>query len=103
MMERQTENLQQSLEQKTEETESLQNKKQQLKKRIEELLTLNKQKKLLDELQKIANKLDKEELFKKTKQLAQQNKQQERSLERILELTKRFYVEEKTTANSQQT
>ena len=96
MMERQTENLQQSLEQKTEETESLQNKKQQLKKRIEELLTLNKQKKLLDELQKMADKLNKEELVKKAKQLAQQNKQQERSLERILELTKRFYVEEKT-------
>ena len=96
MMERQTENLQQSLEQKTEETESLQNKKQQLKKRIEELLTLNKQKKLLDELQKMADKLNKEELVKKVKQLAQQNKQQERSLERILELTKRFYVEEKT-------
>ena len=34
--------------------------------------------------------------LKKLKQLAQQNKQQERSLERILELTKRFYVEEKT-------
>ena len=96
MMERQTENLQQSLEQKTEETESLQNKKQQLKKRIEELLTLNKQKKLLDELQKMADKLNKDELVKKAKQLAQQNKQQERSLERILELTKRFYVEEKT-------
>ena len=50
----------------------------------------------MDELQKIAEKLDKEALIKKTKALAEKNKQQERSLERILELTKRFYVEEKT-------
>ena len=40
-----------------------------------------------DELQKITEKLDKDELIKKAKQLAQQNKQQERSLERILELS----------------
>ena len=96
MMERQTENLQETLEEKKEENQTLQEKKQELQKRIEELKKLNKQKKLLDELQKMAQKLDKEELVKKAKQLAQENKQQERSLERILELTKRFYVEEKT-------
>jgi len=96
MMERQTENLQETLEEKKEENQTLQEKKQELQKRIEELKKLNKQKKLLDELQKMAKKLDKEELVKKAKQLAQENKQQERSLERILELTKRFYVEEKT-------
>tara|TARA_R110000787_G_scaffold17133_5_gene54060 strand:+ start:5795 stop:9130 length:3336 start_codon:yes stop_codon:yes gene_type:complete len=96
MMERQTENLQESLDQKKEENQTLQEKKNELQKRIEELKKLNKQKKLLDELQKLAEKLDKEEIVKKAKQLAQENKQQERSLERILELTKRFYVEEKT-------
>ena len=96
MMERQTENLQETLEEKKEENQTLQEKKQELQKRIEELKKLNKQKKLLDELQKMAKKLDKEELVKKAKQLAQENKQQERSLERILELTKRFKVEEKT-------
>jgi len=96
MMERQTENLQETLEEKKEENQTIQEKKQELQKRIEELKKLNKQKKLLDELQKMAEKLDKEELVKKAKQLAQENKQQERSLERILELTKRFYVEEKT-------
>jgi len=96
MMGRQTENLQETLEEKKEENQTLQEKKQELQKRIEELKKLNKQKKLLDELQKMAKKLDKEELVKKAKQLAQENKQQERSLERILELTKRFYVEEKT-------
>jgi len=96
MMERQTENLQETLEEKKEENQTIQEKNQELQKRIEELKKLNKQKKLLDELQKMAEKLDKEELVKKAKQLAQENKQQERSLERILELTKRFYVEEKT-------
>ena len=94
MMERQTEKLHKSL--NKEDEQNLKDKRKQLQQRIEELLKLNKQKKLLDELQKIAEKFDKEELIKKTKALAQKNKQQERSLERILELTKRFYVEEKT-------
>ena len=95
MMERQTENLQQTFDENKGDKETLKNKKHQLQKRIEELLALNKQKKLLDELNKIAEKFDKEELVKKTKAIAQKNKQQQRSLERILELTKRFYVEEK--------
>jgi hypothetical protein len=34
--------------------------------------------------------------LRKVKKLTEQNKQQERSLERVLELTKRFYVEQKT-------
>ena len=96
MMDRQTENLQETLDEKKEENPTIKEKKEELKKRIEELKKLNKQKKLLEELQKMAEKLDKEELVRKAKKLAQQNKQQERSLERILELTKRFYVEEKS-------
>lgn len=96
MMERQTENLQEILDEKKEENPTLEEKKSELKKRIEELKKLSKQNKLLDELQKMAEKLDKEELVRKAKELAQQSKQQERSLERILELTKRFYVEEKS-------
>lgn len=96
MMERQTENLQETLDERKEENETLQEKKQELQKRIDELKKLNKQQKLLDELQKMADKLNKEELVRKAKQLSQENKQQERSLERILELTKRYYVEEKT-------
>ena len=95
MMERQTENLQETLDEKKEENQTLQEKKEQLKKRIEELKKISKQQKLLEELQKMADKLNKEELVRKAKQLAQENKQQERSLERILELTKRYYVEEK--------
>ena len=96
MMQHQTEKLQENLSEKQEESKSLQDKKQELNKRIEELKKIDKQQKLLNEIKKIANKLNKEDLVKKAKQLSQQNKQQERSLERILELTKRFYVEQKT-------
>ena len=96
MIQRQTDKLQENLDEKKEENENLQNKKEELKKRIEELKKSQKQQKLLDEIQKMAEKLNKEDLVKKAKELAQQNKQQERSLERILELTKRFYVEQKT-------
>ncbi len=96
MMQRQTDKLQENLDEKKEESENLQNKKEELKKRIQELKKLQRQQKLLDEIQKMAEKLNKDDLLKKSKELAQQNKQQERSLERILELTKRFYVEQKT-------
>ncbi|CAI8330850.1 MAG: Uncharacterised protein [Polaribacter sejongensis] len=95
MMQRQTEKLQENLEEKVSVNEQIQQKKEVLKRRIAELNKLEKQQKLLAEIQKIAEKLNKEDLLKKAKELAQQNQQQERSLTRILELTKRFYVEQK--------
>ncbi|CAM1345740.1 DUF4175 family protein [Tenacibaculum crassostreae] len=95
MMQRQTQKLQENFYEKKEENETLQEKKENLQKRIEELKKLEKQQKLLDELMKLADKLNKEDLIKKTKEFAEQNKQQERSLERILEMTKHFYVEQK--------
>jgi hypothetical protein len=96
MMQRQTEVMQENLDEKKEENENLQNKKEELQKRIEELKKLDKQQRLLDEIQKLAEKLNKDDLVKKAKELAQQNKQQERSLEKTLELVKRFYIEQKT-------
>ena len=96
MMQRQTDELQENLTEKKEESQTLQSKKEELKKRIEELKKVDKQQKLLDEIAEIAKKLNKEDLVKKAKELAQQNKQQERSLERTLELVKRFYIEQKT-------
>jgi hypothetical protein len=96
MMQRQTDKLQDNLGVKKEQNNNLQNKKEELKKRIEELKKTDKQQQLLDEIAKLAAKLNKEGLVKKAKELAQQNKQQERSLERILELVKRFYIEQKT-------
>lgn len=96
MMQRQSKKLQENLEENTQQNVNLQSKKEDLQKRIEELKKLDKQQKLLDEIEKLGEKLNKDDLLKKAKELAQQNKQQERSLERILELTKRFYVEQKT-------
>ena len=96
MMQRQTDKLQDNLGEKKEGNKNLQEKKEELKKRIEELRKTDKQQRLLDEIAKLAAKLNKEDLVKKAKELAQQNKQQERSLERTLELVKRFYIEQKT-------
>jgi len=96
MMKRQTNKLQENLDEKKEQNQSLQDKKEALKERIQELKNSEKQQKLLDEIQKMAEKLNKEDLVEKAKELAQQNKQQQRSLEKTLELVKRFYVEQKT-------
>ena len=96
MMDRQTDKLQDNLDEKKEPNESLQEKKEDLKERIEELKEMDKQQKLVDEIKKVADKLNKEDLVEKTKELAQQNKQQQRSLEKMLELIKRFYIEQKT-------
>jgi hypothetical protein len=96
MMQRQTDKLQDNLGEKKEQNKNLQNKKEELKRRIEELKKTDKQQKLLDEIARLAAKLNKQDLVKKAKELAQQNKQQERSLERTLELVKRFYIEQKT-------
>ena len=96
MMRLQTKKLQENLKESKEEDKTLQEKKEELQKRIDELKKNNKQQKLLDEIAKVAEKLNKEKLGKKIKQLAEQNKQQERSLERTLELVKRFYIEQKT-------
>jgi hypothetical protein len=96
MMQRQTARLQENLNEKKDPNKSFQEKKEELKKRIEELRRIDKQEKLLAEIAALAKKLNKDDLVKKAKELAQQNKQQERSLERTLELVKRFYVEQKT-------
>lgn len=97
MMQRQTKKLQENFSEKKEISETLQQKKENLQKRIAELKKLEKQEQLLKELKKYADKLNKNDLLKKAKQLTEQSKQQEKSLERILELTKRFYVEQKAT------
>jgi len=96
MMQRQTDKLQENIKDLPKDSKSILQKKEALKKRIEELKKLEKEQKLLDELKKLAKKLNKEDLLRKVKKLTEQNKQQERSLERVLELTKRFYVEQKT-------
>lgn len=70
--------------------------KEQLEKRLEENEErLQENEKLLDELQKLQDKIKKEELTEKLEKLSKQNKNQEKNLEQLLELTKRYYVEKK--------
>lgn len=52
---------------------------------------------LLEELNKIASKIDKEELADRLEQLAKKQQNNERNLEQLLELTKRYYVTEKAS------
>ncbi len=96
MMQRQTEEINQNLEEQPEgDNKELESKKEDIQKRLEEAKELTKQEELREELRKLAEKLNKEELTEKLKKLTENNRQNERNLERILELTKRFYVEQK--------
>jgi len=74
--------------------------KEELKKRLQEMEQMQKKKKMLDELKKLAEKLDKEGLLKKIKELKNYSKHQEKSLERMLELTKKYYIRQKLNALS---
>ncbi|MEO5789962.1 DUF4175 family protein [Gelidibacter sp.] len=56
---------------------------------------LQKDEKLLKELEQLQDKIQKEELTKKLDQLAKQNKNKQKSLQQLLELTKRYYVAKK--------
>jgi hypothetical protein len=74
---------------KDEKKELLQDRLEKTKEEIE------KNKKLLDELQKLNDKISKEELFEKIEKFQQASKNQTKSLEQLVELTKRYYVEKK--------
>ena len=71
-------------------------KKELLQERLEKTKEdIEKNKKLLDELQKLNEKISKEELFEKMEKFQQASKNQTKSLEQLVELTKRYYVEKK--------
>ena len=76
-------------EKKDEKKDLLQDRLEKSKEEIE------KNKKLLDELQKLNDKISKEELFDKMEKFQQASKNQTKSLEQLVELTKRYYVEKK--------
>lgn len=97
MLQRQTDQLIENLDEQemNENDNSIKEKKDELMKRMEEAKELQKRDDLLRELQKMAEKLDKENMLDKLDKLSQKNKQETRSLERLLELTKRFFVEKK--------
>ncbi|MEL0455300.1 DUF4175 family protein [Flavobacteriaceae bacterium SZ-1-7] len=70
--------------------------KEELKERLKDNEEKLKQdEKLLKEIEKLQDKINNEELIKKLDELAKQNKNKKRSLEQLLELTKRFYIEKK--------
>lgn len=70
--------------------------KEELLKRLEKNQEESeKNKKLLDELKKLNDKINNEELFEKIDKFKQKAKNQTKSLEQLVELTKRFYVEKK--------
>ena len=71
-----------------------------LKKLLEERLErqeleARKNEKLLEELNKLAEKLDKDELAKRLEELGKKQRNADRNLEQLLELTKRYYVQQK--------
>lgn len=70
--------------------------KEELMKRLEKTeKEAEKNKKLLDELKELTDKLKEEELFDKIEKFKQKSKDQTKNLEQLVELTKRFYVEKK--------
>lgn len=95
MMQNFNERLKENLEEFENENEEDQF-KENLKDRLEENQEqLKKDEELLKELEKLADKIDKEELNQRLEELAKQNKNKKRSLEQLLELTKRYYVSQK--------
>ena len=75
----------------------LRDKKDELKKRWDEMTDFKEKEDLIKELEEMAEKLQKEDMLEKIDKLKEQSKQETRTLERILELTKQFYVEKKST------
>ena len=70
--------------------------KEELQKRLENAdKELEKNKKLLDELKELNDKIKSEELFEKLEKFKQITKDQTKTLEQLVELTKKYYVEKK--------
>lgn len=71
-------------------------KKELLKQRLEKSKEeLEKNQKLLDELKRLNEKLDQDEIQEKLEKFEQKSKNQTKTLEQLVELTKRYYVEKK--------
>ena len=88
--------LQKNLEEFQKDSESKDDFKEELKERLKENEEqLQKDEKLLEELEKLKEKINKEEFSQKLEELAKQNKNKKRSMQQLLELTKRFYVSKK--------
>ncbi len=70
--------------------------KEELQKRLDNIdKDLDKNKKLLDELKELNDKIKKEDLMDKMDQFKQNSKNQTKSLEQLVELTKKYYIQKK--------
>ncbi|MGV6845867.1 MAG: hypothetical protein ACWA42_07060, partial [Lutibacter sp.] len=88
--------------QKLPSNKTVENQKNELLKRIEETKKLADKNKLINEIQKLAEKLNRENLLKKLDELSKKNKRNKLNLKRLLELTKRFYIEQKANKISEE-
>lgn len=71
--------------------------KDQLKERLKDNEEqLQKDEKLLEELERLQDKIQREDLTDRLDQLSKQNKNKQKSLQQLLELTKRYYVAKKS-------
>ncbi|MEM9363399.1 MAG: hypothetical protein AAGA43_12230 [Bacteroidota bacterium] len=92
LMEKFSKQLNESLD-KQEESDEL---KRLLQERLErQELEARKNERLLEELDKLADKIEKDDLKKRLDELSKKQSSNARNLEQILELTKRYYVTEK--------
>src|SRR5690554_1050342 len=77
--------------------------KDALKERLDENeKRLEENEKLLNELEKLQDKIQQEELIQRLDNLGKERKKQERNLEQLVELTKRFYVKKKAEKIAQE-
>ncbi|UZH56641.1 hypothetical protein JRG66_07250 [Salinimicrobium tongyeongense] len=93
------ENFTEKLKRNLQEEASPQN--EDLKKELEQRLSnrkkeLEENEALLEELEKYSEKIQKEGLQEKLQELSKKSRNQERSLEQLLELTRKYYVQEKS-------
>ncbi len=95
VMQRFTKKMSQSLD----DSQKSQDKSDERKKLLQRLENQKKRseetKKELEDLRELMNKLNKEELLERVEKLSQKNQTNQRSLEQMLELTKRYYVAQK--------
>ena len=99
LMQKFSQDLNKSIDRNAEDTEM----KKMLQERLERQESeAKKNAALLEELEKIAEKIDKEDLQRRLEELGKNQGKNTRNLEQILELTKRYYVTEKASQISKE-
>jgi hypothetical protein len=99
LMQKFSKDLNRSMDKNAEDTEM----KKMLQERLErQEAEAKKNAALLEELEKVADKIDKEDLQRRLEELGKNQGKNTRNLEQILELTKRYYVTEKASQISRE-